>query len=267
MDHLIPDEPPAAATPPSEDRAEETLEGTELIADKETGEENPNFVYEGSDPEETLEPVKKPKLKNNEVFSGGKTESVQEPLTPTINPVKKPRKKRKPMTEEQLLKLAEARKKAFATKARKKAERDELKSLTHEAETKSRERKIKKLKQVLAEEKEQEVKVETKIDKVVEDLEETFDEPVAPKPTPKLVRQKSITYQIDDQGDKKNSFLTAEDLQKATESAIEAYDNRRKREKKIKKAKQAKEAEEDMVLNKINRAINPTKNPWDDFLR
>tara|TARA_R110000868_G_scaffold193346_4_gene438148 strand:+ start:5695 stop:6489 length:795 start_codon:yes stop_codon:yes gene_type:complete len=264
MDHLIPDEPPAP--PPSEDRAEETLEGTELIADKETEEENPNFVYEGNDPEETLEPVKKPKLKNNEVFSGGKTDAV-EPLTPTINPVKKPRKKRKPMTESQLLKLAEARKKAFATKARKKAERDELKSLTHEAETKSRERKIKKLKQVLAEEKEQEVKVETKIDKVVEDLEETFNEPPAPTPAPKLVRQKSITYQIDDQGDKKNSFLTAEDLQKATESAIEAYDNRRKREKKIKKAKQAKEAEEDMVLNKINRAINPTKNPWDDFLR
>ena len=209
--------------------------------------------------------MKKPKLKNNEVFSGGsKTPDPVEPLTPMINPVKKPRKKRKPMTESQLLKLAEARKKAFATKARKKAERDELKSLTHEAETKSRERKIKKLKEVLAEEKEQEVKLEMKVDKVVEDLEETFDEP-PPTPKPKLVRQKSITYQFDEE--KKNSFLTADDLQKATESAIEAYDNRRKREKKIKKAKQAKEAEEDMVLNKINRAINPTKNPWDDFLR
>ena len=204
-----------------------TLEGTEAppLEDKDEGTDD-----EGSDNELLPEPVPKSKLKNDEVFA------------PKIAQVKKPRKKRKPMTESQLQKLAEARTKAFATKARKKQERDELKALEQEAETTTRQRKIKKLKAVLDDD---ETKTEVK---------ESF----------KAEREYKET-KLQKDYEKQKPTLTQEDLRKATEDAIEAYDTKRKAQKKVKKEKQAKQQQEDMVLNKINKAINPDTNPWDQL--
>ena len=206
-----------------------TLEGTEAPPlDKEDSDNE----AEESDNELLPEPVPKSKLKNDEVFA------------PQIAQVKKPRKKRKPMTESQLQKLAEARTKAFATKARKKQERDELKALEQEAETTTRQRKIKKLKAVLDDD-DDETKTEVK---------ESF----------KAEREYKET-KLQKDYEKQKPTLTQEDLRKATEDAIEAYDTKRKAQKKVKKEKQAKQQQEDMVLNKINKAINPDTNPWDQL--
>ena len=54
--------------------------------------------------------MKKPKLTNKEVFA---------PKVQPVAPEKKPKRKRKPPTPEQLERLAEARKKAFEVKAQK----------------------------------------------------------------------------------------------------------------------------------------------------
>jgi len=133
------------AEPAPEEEEEVTLDGTEApreilkeVINTDTGEENPNFVYSDNEEEEEEElvdlPVKKPKLENHEVFSA--------PVVQEVLPEKKPKRKRKPMTPAQLEKLAEARKKAFATKARKKKERDELRDL----QNKVKEKKKKKIK-------------------------------------------------------------------------------------------------------------------------
>ena len=70
--------------------------------DEETGEENPNFVY--SDEDEEAEPppvIKRPKLKNEDIFRTPKVMAIAEPV--------KEKKKRKPPSQKQLDALAKAR--------------------------------------------------------------------------------------------------------------------------------------------------------------
>ena len=111
--------PPPEAIPPE---APPALEGT-LPPPPEDEPPIEMEVSERYDEEELEElelpelPEKRMKLTNDEVFA-----------PPSVKPVapkaeKKPRKKRKPMTPEQLERLAEGRKKAFAVKAQKKKER------------------------------------------------------------------------------------------------------------------------------------------------
>ena len=87
--------------------------------DEETGEENPNFIY--SDEDEEAEPppvIKRPKLKNEDIFRTPKVMAIAEPEKP-------PKKKRKPPSQKQLDALAKARENM-------KAKREEAKRLKEE---------------------------------------------------------------------------------------------------------------------------------------
>ena len=86
--------------------------------DEETGEENPNFIY--SDEDEEAEPpvIKRPKLKNEDIFRTPKVMAIAEPEKP-------PKKKRKPPSQKQLDALSKARENM-------KAKREEAKRLKEE---------------------------------------------------------------------------------------------------------------------------------------
>ena len=180
---------------------------------------------------------KKPKLENHEVFSA--------PVVQEVLPIKKPKRKRKPMTPAQLEKLAEARKKAFATKARKKKERDELRDL----QNKVKEKKKKKIKD--------EIVAELDDDELPESFKK--DKPPAKQHEPKQVQQviqKSIT-----------PGMTPEQIALAVAQGVEAYDTKRKAQKKIKKQKEAQELKHKSDIRKISNALNLGSSPWDEFLK
>tara|TARA_R110001606_G_scaffold187843_2_gene335423 strand:+ start:1977 stop:2720 length:744 start_codon:yes stop_codon:yes gene_type:complete len=238
-----------APTPLPEPEPEVSLEGTtapavKMEVNEETEEENPQFVYEeekeGRYEEDELDdieipdmPVKRTKLANDDVFST--------PVIAPVAPVKKVRKKRKPMTPEQLEKLAQARKKAFATKALKKKERDEMKVLEQKVAKK------KKAKQ------HQEI-----IDELSDDeLPETFKKEVPYTPPQQRAHSSSS----------KRSEITHDDLMRAVASGVETYDRKRKAEKKVKKEKQAQEARQTDNVRKIAGAMAMGTSPWDQFLK
>ena len=258
------------AEPAPEEEEEVTLDGTEApreilkevintdttdksvtkgsLRDPDTGEENPNFVYSDNEEEEEEElvdlPVKKPKLENHEVFSA--------PVVQEVLPEKKPKRKRKPMTPAQLEKLAEARKKAFATKARKKKERDELRDL----QNKVKEKKKKKIKdEIVAELDDDELPESFKKAPAKQPVKEQQE----PEPPPKQVTQviqKSIT-----------PGMTPEQIALAVAQGVEAYDTKRKAQKKIKKQKEAQELKHKTDIRKISNALNFGSSPWDEFLK
>ena len=243
-----------APTPLPEPEPEVSLEGTtspsvpavKMEVNEETEEENPQFVYEeekeGRYEEDELDdieipdmPVKRTKLANDDVFSAPVLHVVP------VAPVKKVRKKRKPMTPEQLEKLAQARKKAFATKALKKKERDEMKVLEQKVAKK------KKAKQ------HQEI-----IDELSDDeLPETFKKDVPYTPPQQRAHSESS----------KRSEITHDDLMRAVASGVETYDRKRKAEKKVKKEKQAQEARQTDNVRKIAGAMAMGTSPWDQFLK
>tara|TARA_R100000951_G_scaffold99400_1_gene89735 strand:- start:525 stop:1283 length:759 start_codon:yes stop_codon:yes gene_type:complete len=243
------------AEPAPEEEEEVTLDGTEApreilkeVINTDTGEENPNFVYSDNEEEEEEElvdlPVKKPKLENHEVFSA--------PVVQEVLPEKKPKRKRKPMTPAQLEKLAEARKKAFATKARKKKERDELRDL----QNKVKEKKKKKIKdEIVAELDDDELPESFKKAPAKQPVKEQQE----PEPPPKQVTQviqKSIT-----------PGMTPEQIALAVAQGVEAYDTKRKAQKKIKKQKEAQELKHKTDIRKISNALNFGSSPWDEFLK
>lgn len=236
--------PPPEAVPPE---APPALEGTipppapqvpEHVEQQEQREE-PAVEMEVSEryDEDELEelelpelPEKKPKLTNDEVFA-----------PPSVKPVKekekKPRKKRKPMTPEQLERLAEGRKKAFAVKAQKKKERDEMKALQKKVEEK------KKAKQ------HQEIMDELSDDEIPETMKKQRPpKKVAPPQTQSIMPS-----------------LTQEDLMMAVAQGVESYDRKRKAEKAKKRERQAVEARDNEIKQKVQRAVSV--NPWDQFLK
>ena len=141
--------------------------------------------------------------------------------TPEVTPLveKKPRKKRKPMTEAQKASLAKARVKALETRRRKAKERKELQALTVLKEQKD----LKNLKEYVA---------------------DTTPPPHGPTVPNTTSKEKSITK---------------EDLEDAQLQAIMKYDTLRKKEKKIKKENEAKNAQEERVKQRIRSAIEPQR--------
>lgn len=180
-------------------------------------------------------PEKKAKLTNDEVFAPPSVKPVKED-----KPVKekKPRKKRKPMTPEQLERLAEGRKKAFAVKAQKKKERDEMKALQKKVEEK------KKAKQ------HQEIMDELSDDEIPETMKRTPKKEKVP-----LQRTQSIMPSV-----------TQEDLNRAIAQGVEIYDTKRKAQKKVKREQQEKERKQKEVVQKIQKAIDPNSF-WDQYLK
>jgi len=238
---------PAEAPPPLL-REDVTLEGTEPPPPPDLPEGEPEVKMkiddateeEGRFDEEELEdielpdmPQRKPKLTNDEVFAP----KVQ----PLVKP-KKPKKKRKPPTPEQLERLAEARKKAFAVRSQKKKERDEMKALQKKVEQKKKAR------------LEEEIMDNLDDDEIPETMKQKRQVKQANRKPPPIPSQALP-----------QSSLTAEDLRKAIAEGVEIYDTKRKAQKKVKKEQQVIELREAQVRQKVQRALSV--NPWDEFLK
>lgn len=231
-----------AEAPPPEPRAEATLEGTEPPPPMDIPEDEPPRlggvqmeVSEKYDEDELEDielpdlPVKKEKLKNDDVFA------------PKVKAVKKEKvkKKRKPPTPEQLERLAQGRQKAFAARALKKKERDELKALEKKVADK---KKADAKKQLLLELGE----------------EEMPEEPPSPKKTIPMKKAPSTQSIM--------PSITQEDLMIAVAQGVETYDRKRKAEKVKKKERQELESRQTEIKMKVQRAIDPNAF-WDQYLK
>ena len=108
---------------------EEIIEPVEDVedVDEETGEANPNFIYDGEEEETPLPEVVKrsPQYKSEDIFMKANAP----------DPVKPPKKKRV-LTEEHKLKLASAREKALETRRKNAGEKKRIKELEHKAKQK-----------------------------------------------------------------------------------------------------------------------------------
>tara|TARA_R110000803_G_scaffold154322_1_gene219099 strand:+ start:1429 stop:2073 length:645 start_codon:yes stop_codon:yes gene_type:complete len=201
-----------------EEVKEVSLEGTEAppplteMTDEELGLSDDEHLDE-------LVVEKRPKLTNDEVFS-----------VPVVAPVKKERKKRKPMTEAQLESLSKARAIALESRLKKKAKKDQINTL----------------KQKVA--KKKELKLEQEI------MDELSDEDIPEQMKTKIVTTRKV----------KEPSITPEQIAHAVATGVETYDRKRKAEKVVKRSRQAKEKHEAEVVKKIQNAISV--NPWDQFL-
>ena len=193
------------------------------IIDDESGEENPNFIYneepEGEKVKETI--VEK------DIFDGIPAK-VEEPKAE----VKKQKKPRKPMTEEHKAKLGLAREKAMASRKANAIERKKMKDLETEEKELIKTQKIKRVKKLKAE--------------VLSDGEEESVKIVKPPPP----AEPSGAIDIP----KTKTHFSKKDLEDAQLDAIMKYEAIRKQRKAEKKEKEMVDAEKNKMLNTIQRA-------------
>ena len=195
---------------------------------KETGENNPNFVYDGNDEgsnlslngmgedeekEEILETQPSPptKMTKEEIFDlpSPKKEIMRE----TPKKEKKEKKKRPPMSEEHKEKLKMAREKALETRRRNSKDKKELVDLEKRAKQKKKDQ----------------------LKKFVESDEE---EEVKPKVVERIVKQDI-------------------DVEKAVLDGIMKYETIRKARKKKKYEDQEVDRDHEKLKKQINNAIQP----------
>ena len=179
-----------------------------------------------SDEEIVIEPVKKEKISQEEIFAP-KVLPVAEP--PPAKVPKKTRKKGRVMTEKQLEALAKARAKGIETRKRNAAEKKKMKEMEKEEKNLIKEQKVKKF------------------NKLKKSVEDDIDEA---EPPTKVVA----------------TGYSQEQLDAAVAAAVEKSVNRvevlRKERKKVKKAAAAKEQHDAKVFHEINSAIK-AKDVWD----
>ena len=201
---------------------------------KETGEENQNFIYSDEEDFETYEDEVEA---NSESFiPQAKAKTIQDDIFEEDEPPPKPKKERKltkngkerkPMSAEHKAKLQQAREKAFLVKKQKAEERKKLK------EQDAEEKKLLKLKK----------------QKDIEKLKkEVYEEPKPQAPPPAPVPVREII---------REPTLTKEDLEKAQLNAIMSYEKLRLARKEEKKKKQQEDAEMDRLRDKLMKAKNP----------
>ena len=220
---------------------------------EDTGEENPNFVYDEEEEKdcniqaEIVEFVEPEPIKDEEIFDNeevsksieknekenvvnynkshksninacGVEEEKPVPLKSNGKPVKlnKNGKPRKPMSAEHLAKLQEARKKAYESRKANKKEKVNTKELQ------------KKKKQLLMEKEKLEVN--------------ELEEQVKNKSTKPIQKVEYV------------NGLTKEDLYEAQLEAITKYDSVRKAEKKKKKEEKMIQAQKTEMINKIQQS-------------
>ena len=203
---------------------------------KETGEENPNFVYE--EEEEDISELKSdnnPEIKN---YEPDEKKDIQENVIveePTeISEVKsKPKKKgRKPMTAEHMEKLRVSLALAREKKQKNIAEKKKLGYKTTNDIKKEREEKLKKEKEKISIQQQHEAELKKLKDELEEEKRKT-----------QLVKE-----------DKQN-FITKEDLQKSQLNTLATFEMMRKeRKEEKKKQKQIEEYNESVkeTIKKIN---------------
>jgi hypothetical protein len=199
---------------------------------KETEEENPNFIYSEEEDFETYED--EVVAKSESFIPQAKAKTIQDDIFEEDEPPPKPKKEgkktksgkeRKPMSEEHKEKLKQAREKAFLVKKQKAEERKKLK------EQDAEEKKLLKLKK----------------QKDIEKLKkEVYEEPKPQAPPPAPIREII-----------REPTLTKEDLEKAQLNAIMSYEKLRLARKEEKKKKQSEDAEMDRLRDRLMKAKNP----------
>ena len=230
--------------------------------DSETGEDNPNFIYEEDDEPtgalQGLEIVEKPAINNSDIFEQSEEEEVEiikESIKPEkkvifkdnekpLKPVKpkvsdgKEKKKRKPMSEEHKAKLKIAREKAMAVRKANAIERKQMKAVDNEE------------KELL---KKQKVKRVQKLKKEVESDEDEIPV-IGNHPTREKAREPSYP----------TSTITKKDLEDAQLDAIMKYEAMRKQRKAEKKQAELVEKERLKMLNTINKATGGSNYRYGD---
>ena len=213
--------------PPEPEPVDEPIDlGAEGSVD-EPSEEEDELVL--SDEEVIIEPVKREKIPQEEIFA------------PKVLPLSKPkqtRKKGRVMTEKQLEALAKAREKGIETRRRNAAEKKKMKEMEKEEKNLIKEQKVKKF------------------NKLKKAVEEDIDDTEPPSTSVKFVEKERIV----------EKGYSQDQLDAAVSEAVERSVNRvevlRKERKKVKKQAQAKEQHDAKVFKEINSAL---KKPdvWD----
>jgi hypothetical protein len=205
---------------------------------KETGEENPNFIYSDDEDFETCED--EVEAKSESFIPQAKAKTIHDDIFEEDEPPQKPKKERKftkngkerkPMSEEHKAKLQQAREKAFLVKKQKAEERKKLK------EQDAEEKKLLKLK------KQKDIE---KLKKEVLGGDKEEPKPQAPLPVPAPVSEMIRVPTI-----------TKEDIERAQLNAIMSYEKLRLARKEEKKKKQQEDAEMDRLRDKLMKAKNP----------
>tara|TARA_R110000851_G_scaffold107605_3_gene227992 strand:+ start:1028 stop:1723 length:696 start_codon:yes stop_codon:yes gene_type:complete len=199
----------------------------ESLTNQETGENNENFIYEE---EADLMPeivAKIPQIKKEDIFLREGEKEVEP---------KPKKKKRPPMSDEHKAKLAEARVKALATRRKNSLEKKEMKELE------------KKKKQMEKQNLIDFVEGKTKKEVIVKEVD--------PEP-PKVMKVKEP--EPEPEPISKREYITKEELEESNLQAIMKYEALRKKRKEEKKVLETIQKEEDIVREKIKRALPDTK--------
>ena len=229
-DVVMPEEPVAPAeSTEAEEQLLPDVAGQQLNDPEDTELE---LSDEEEEEEIIVEPVKKEKISQEEIFA------------PKVLPVVKPkqvRKKGRVMTQKQLDALAKAREKGIETRRRNAAEKKKMKELEKEEKRLLKEQKVNKF---------------NKLKKAVEEEVDDTDRNEPPPAAVKVVEKERIV----------EKGYSQEQLDAAVSEAVERSVNRvevlRKERKAVKKKAQAKEQHDAKVFKEINSAL---KKPdvWD----
>jgi len=169
----------------------------------------------------------------------------------------KPRKKRRPLTEDEKERLAKARDKATEARRRKAAEKREaleLEKKEKELLKKQRKKKLEDLEKSLDSETKKDEKVETKEEKVETETTHKINEMAKPPNGVKTVKEKPTATQ---------GLFSQTQLDEAVMNGIIGYEKIRKERKAKKKEEQAKAQEQQKVRDTLQRAIAPKPyNPY-----
>jgi len=207
-------------------------------------------VIDNLDDEDELEMprvVGKPKVEEDEIFADLPPKNKKQVVEPKVicdepkvicdeDIIEKPKKQRKPMSEEHKQKLALAREKAMAVRKAKAEEKKQMKEIENQTNQ------LKKIKKV----------------KELEELKDEVESKTTEKP--QKVQIHSGLSQI-------TSGLTKEDLEQAQYDAIVKYETLRKQRKAEKKRQEQIEADKQHIMNQIKQPIGyryrDGSNKWD----
>jgi hypothetical protein len=215
--------------------------------DIDTGESNPNFIYDDDNIIDKLEEIMPDVIEREEIIEDNIFDSAPAPApskpAPAPAPAPAPSKPvkltkkgrpRKPLTDEHRQRLAENRKKALEAKKRKQAETREKKAQD----------KLEKEKQKAFEAEEKEL-LKKKKQKDIEKLRaEVNDEKISSKPPAP-----------------QGNYFTKEDLERANFDAINKYEALRKARKAEKKKEEMLQKQKDDMINKINNYTYGARRP------
>lgn len=248
--------------PPPEKVSQMVIEEKEEPVNEETGEENPNFIYdtiekdEVSEIQETidLEFVKKPEIDEHEIFANKPPRKMGQP-TRSTSPKKKV--KRKPLSEEDKEKRREALARGRETRARNLAKKkaleeqeEELQNEEKELELENKEldleiknaklnKKTKKVRQVIIEDSSSE---EEEIQYVKRSKKKK-----APQPHTMIVKDTQMRQSI-----------TQEDIERSQLNTLLAYERMRK-DRKAEKKRVAQIEEQQQQIKQTMKQVN---NQW-----